>query len=225
MFLETLPAGLPRTSALEQVKRWWASRRSRELDCRMTVLLVLVVGFLAGPIPFGVLSRKRRGVDIREKGSGNIGATNVARVLGVGAGVVVLVLDVAKGALPVWLAIGIYGGDADDRVAAGFAAILGHCFSPLLGGKGGKGVATALGVFLVLSPALAVRRDRRVRRRSLAITRVPALGSLAGIAAIAGLALASRRSATSRCSRSRRSACSSTRTARTSRSSASPATS
>jgi glycerol-3-phosphate acyltransferase PlsY len=147
------------------------------------VLLVLF-GFLAGSIPFGLIIGKHYGVDIRERGSGNIGASNVTRVLGVGAGVLVAILDIGKGALPVWLAYR-HGGVA---TTVGWAAILGHCFSPWLGGKGGKGVATAFGVFLVvwpLSAAVAVVVFGAV----LAMTRVPTFGSLAAMATLAGLAL------------------------------------
>ena len=147
-------------------------------------MLLVLFGFLAGSIPFGLLVGKRLGVDIREKGSGNIGATNVTRVLGVGAGIVVAILDIAKGALPVWYAR--HHGGVPTMV--GWAAILGHCFSPWLGGRGGKGVATAFGVFLVISPVMAAVAIV-VFGAVLAITRVPTLGSLAGIAAITGLAL------------------------------------
>jgi len=144
---------------------------------------LVVAAFVAGSIPFGVIVAKRRGVDIRAHGSGNIGATNVGRVLGARAGIAVLLLDAAKGALPVALALRVGAGEW-TQVATGAAAILGHCFSPLLGGRGGKGVATAFGVFVVLAPlasAVAVVVFAIVARA----TRVPALGSLAGVAAIA----------------------------------------
>ncbi|MBA2538503.1 MAG: glycerol-3-phosphate acyltransferase [Deltaproteobacteria bacterium] len=140
-----------------------------------------MLGFALGSIPFGVVVAKRLGVDIKQHGSGNIGATNVTRVLGLIPGAIVLALDVAKGALAVWLARGC----TDWVIAAvGFAAILGHCFSPWLGGRGGKGVATALGVFLVISPPLtgiAVLVFGAV----LALSKIPALGSLAGVMTIA----------------------------------------
>jgi glycerol-3-phosphate acyltransferase PlsY len=145
---------------------------------------LLVVGFLAGSIPFGLIIGKRLGVDLREKGSGNIGASNATRVLGLIPGLVVAVLDITKGVVPVLLARA-YGG---VPTMVGWAAILGHCFSPWLGGKGGKGVATAFGVFLVISP-LAAATAVIVFGAVLAITRVPTLGSLAGMAAIAGFAL------------------------------------
>jgi len=145
-------------------------------------LLYIALGFVAGAIPFGVMLARRFGaIDIRQHGSGNIGATNVARVLGPGPGALVLVLDAAKGALPVLLA-----RHACPWIiaATGFAAILGHCFSPFLGGKGGKGVATALGVFAVIAPWSALV-GIGVFGATFAITRVVALGSLAGAASIA----------------------------------------
>jgi acyl phosphate:glycerol-3-phosphate acyltransferase len=147
-------------------------------------LVLIALGFCAGSIPFGVIiARRVGGVDIQQHGSGNIGATNVARVLGRAAGALVLVLDAAKGALPVALALHLA---ADPRVAlaAGGAAILGHCFSPFLRFRGGKGVATALGVFLVLSPPAALVGVVAFAA-VYALTRVAALGSLAGAVAIA----------------------------------------
>jgi glycerol-3-phosphate acyltransferase PlsY len=153
----------------------------------VTLIAFVVLGFGAGAIPFGViLARTLAGVDIKAHGSGNIGATNVARVLGVVPGAIVLVLDAAKGALPTLLAQG--HGDARIAIATGAAAILGHCFSPWLGFRGGKGVATAFGVFLVLTPALAAIAVL-VFAIVLALTRVPALGSLAGVASIAAVLL------------------------------------
>lgn len=143
------------------------------------VALLVLAGFALGSVPFGVLIAKRRGVDIREKGSGNIGATNVARVIGIGPGLLVLVLDALKGVAAVMLAQRFCGFDWVEALA-GFAAILGHCFSPLLAGKGGKGVATALGVFAVLSPALALV-GIAVFLVVAGRTRIPALGSLSGI--------------------------------------------
>lgn len=140
---------------------------------------MIIAGFAAGSIPWGVIVAKQRGVDIREKGSGNIGATNVARVLGIRDGLLVLLLDAAKGAL-VTLAAARFDGDPWVVVATGFAAILGHCFSPFLKGKGGKGVATALGVFVIVSPALALVAVS-VFLLVAGGTRIPALGSLGGV--------------------------------------------
>ncbi len=148
----------------------------------------VILGFVAGAIPFGVLIARRRGVNIQEHGSGNIGATNVARVLGARTGIIVLLLDAAKGAIPT-LVTQHYCGWPEVIAFTGAAAILGHCFSPFLRGKGGKGVATSFGVFLVIAPSLAgiaVLVFVVIWR----ITRVPALGSLAGSAALSALFIA-----------------------------------
>ena len=150
------------------------------------VPLIVVAAFLAGSIPFGVIIAKHRGVDIRKEGSGNIGATNVTRVMGLGAGALVLVLDALKGVAAVVLAQQWCGMDW-VMALAGFVAILGHCFSPFLGGKGGKGVATALGAFIVLYPALAFV-GIAVFLLVAGKTRIPALGSLAGMSAAAAYA-------------------------------------
>lgn len=147
----------------------------------MTILVLIAAGFMMGAVPFGVIVAKQRGIDIRGQGSGNIGATNVARVLGIANGVLVLFLDAGKGALITAIAARA-DGDPWVIAATGFAAIAGHCFSPFLGWKGGKGVATALGVFAVAAPALAI-----VATAVFAVvasrTRVPALGSLSGVSA------------------------------------------
>ncbi len=152
------------------------------------IALLVLAGFFVGAIPWGVIVAKQRGVDIRAKGSGNIGATNVARVLGVADGLLVLVLDAGKGAL-ITLVATRADGDRWVIAATGFAAILGHCFSPFLGGRGGKGVATALGVFVVIAPTLALVAIA-VFLVIAGRTRVPALGSLGGIAAAAAYAIA-----------------------------------
>lgn len=147
-------------------------------------MLITLFGFLCGSVPFGYLLGKLRGVDVRDQGSGNIGASNVTRVLGLKAGILIAVLDIAKGALPVWIAR--HHGGVPTMV--GWAAILGHCFSPWLGGRGGKGVATAFGVFLMVAPLMAAVA-LIVFGAVLAITRVPTLGSLAAMATVAALAL------------------------------------
>jgi acyl phosphate:glycerol-3-phosphate acyltransferase len=110
---------------------------------------LVLAGYLLGSIPFGYLMvRLRSGRDIRAMGSGNIGATNVARTAGWSVGIATLVLDTAKGFLAVWLTGHISGGNIRFMMFAGLAAILGHVFPVWLGFAGGKGVATALGVFL-----------------------------------------------------------------------------
>ena len=121
--------------------------------------LVLIAGYMIGGVPFGWLVARWRGVDILRQGSGNIGATNVGRVLGRRFGVLVFVLDFAKGALPVLAASFLpeSGLPRDSLpVAAGVAAFLGHLFPVYLRFRGGKGVATGVGVVTVLTPWLAL---------------------------------------------------------------------
>ncbi|HET6610430.1 MAG TPA: glycerol-3-phosphate 1-O-acyltransferase PlsY [Kofleriaceae bacterium] len=147
----------------------------------MALAALFVAGaYLLGSIPFGLLFARLRGVDIRAVGSGNIGATNVARNLGKRLGVVVLLCDALKGALPVALALAIGLGDrAGDAALAvtGGAAICGHCFPVWLKFRGGKGVATAFGVFLAASP-LAALAGFLAFAILYALTRVASIGSL-----------------------------------------------
>ncbi|MCP3163105.1 glycerol-3-phosphate 1-O-acyltransferase PlsY [Myxococcus qinghaiensis] len=151
----------------------------------MTPALVLL-GYLAGSIPFGVLlTRWLRGVDVRQSGSGNIGATNVTRVAGKKLGAVVLVLDAVKGALPVALALRLVPDLPTVHVLVGLAAVLGHVYPVWLKLHGGKGVATALGVLLVLAP-LAALAAGAAYITLFAVWRVSSLGSLAAGATAVG---------------------------------------
>jgi acyl phosphate:glycerol-3-phosphate acyltransferase len=119
----------------------------------ITVYLIPVASYFLGSIPFGViLARVFGGKDVRKAGSGNIGATNVARVVGPLAGILTLVLDAAKGAAAVFLAERFSQGTATSMMIAALAALVGHCFPVWLKFKGGRGVATAAGVFAVLCP-------------------------------------------------------------------------
>jgi glycerol-3-phosphate acyltransferase PlsY len=114
--------------------------------------LLVFAGYVLGSIPFGyLLVRARSGRDVRAMGSGNIGATNVARTAGWSIGIATLVLDAAKGFFAVWLAGHFSDGNIRFMMYAGLAAILGHVFPVWLKFSGGKGVATALGVFLMIS--------------------------------------------------------------------------
>lgn len=121
-------------------------------------ILATLLAYLAGSLPFGLLLGKLVfGRDIRKEGSGNIGATNVGRLFGIRWGLVVLALDALKGLLPVAFVPRLFLTETQPvfihvQVACGVATIVGHMFPCWLGFRGGKGVATALGVVLVLSP-------------------------------------------------------------------------
>ncbi|MEN6520386.1 MAG: glycerol-3-phosphate 1-O-acyltransferase PlsY [Armatimonadota bacterium] len=124
----------------------------------MKELVVLAVSFLCGSLPIGVIVGKlARGIDIRDYGSGNIGATNVLRTLGLGPAIVVSVGDTLKGLVPVLLAMRLISGSNQALfvVAAGLLAIVGHSASPFLKFKGGKGVATSLGMIIGMNPVIA----------------------------------------------------------------------
>jgi glycerol-3-phosphate acyltransferase PlsY len=119
----------------------------------MLGLLSTLLAYLLGSIPFGYLIvRWQKGTDVRATGSGSIGATNVMRSLGVAGFVGTFILDVAKGSVAVLLAVRLTGHDPRWIAAAATVAILGHCFPVWLGFRGGKGVATGVGVFIALAP-------------------------------------------------------------------------
>jgi glycerol-3-phosphate acyltransferase PlsY len=154
---------------------------------------LLLLGYLAGSVPFGVLlTRWLRGVDVRQSGSGNIGATNVTRVAGKKLGAVVLLLDALKGALAVVLAQWWMPEEPRVHAAVGLAAFLGHVYPVWLKLHGGKGVATALGVLVVLAP-LAALGGALVYAGLVAAWRVSSIGSLAGgVTAVAVASLTAR---------------------------------
>ncbi len=117
------------------------------------LVAAFLAGYLVGSVPFGVLFTRMAGAgDLREIGSGNIGATNVLRTGRRGLAVATLIADLLKGALPTFLAFSRYGPDM--AVLAGLGAVVGHCFPVWLKFRGGKGVATAAGVVLALTPVL-----------------------------------------------------------------------
>lgn len=128
------------------------------MNAATAIALALLISYFVGSIPFGwIIARFVAGIDIRQAGSGNIGATNVARVIGGRWGIAVLVLDVFKGLLPVLLLPRAFLAEGHPAlghgaVACGLATILGHNFPCWLGFRGGKGVATSLGVIAVLGP-------------------------------------------------------------------------
>lgn len=120
------------------------------------LLIALLFSFFVGAIPFGVFIGKMRGIDVRAAGSGNIGATNVWRLLGPKAGTAAFILDVSKGVVGVVLGHLLLKDNEVGIALCGIAAVLGHSFSPFLGFKGGKGIATSLGALLALMPLVGV---------------------------------------------------------------------
>ncbi len=117
----------------------------------MQYVLLALGSYLLGSLPFGFIVARLRGIDITSVGSGNIGATNVARVLGWRLGLIVFLLDVGKGVVPPLVTASVTG-NRDAAVLMGLAAVLGHTFSPFLKFKGGKGVATGLGALIGSAP-------------------------------------------------------------------------
>jgi glycerol-3-phosphate acyltransferase PlsY len=118
-------------------------------------IILLIAAFVLGSIPFGIITAKVKGIDLKKVGSGNIGATNVLRSLGRWPALITLLGDILKGTVAV--AIGKYSGvEPLYEGLIGIAAISGHSFSIFLGFKGGKGVATSLGVLLMYTPHVAV---------------------------------------------------------------------
>jgi len=152
----------------------------------MTVALVLAASYLLGSIPFSFLVARQRGVDVRQVGSGNVGATNVMRSVGKGAGLLAFVLDAAKGAIAALVAQRTGLGVALTAVAA-VAAIVGHMYPVWLRFRGGKGVATGAGAFLPLAP-LATAIALLAFALAAALTRYVSVGSMAGAIALAAAA-------------------------------------
>jgi len=148
----------------------------------MMGLVAVLVAILVGGIPFGlVIVKLKSGKDVRESGSGNIGATNVLRTSGTAAGLITLLLDAAKGLFAVWLADTLTHGDVFWMSATALAALLGHAFSPYLKFKGGKAVATFLGAFGYLTP-IPVLIITLIFILVVVMTRYLSLGSITGAA-------------------------------------------
>lgn len=147
-----------------------------------TESVALLLGAYAfGAIPFGFLLARMQGVDITAHGSGNIGATNVMRVFGWKLGIVVLLLDMLKGIVFPVLARAL-GLGQDWALAVGLAAVVGHCFSPFLGFKGGKGIATILGASLGAQPAIAAA-GLAVFSVGFALSRIVSISCILGLLA------------------------------------------
>jgi glycerol-3-phosphate acyltransferase PlsY len=153
----------------------------------MEELAAVTLGYFAGSIPFAFLVARRRGVDLRRSGSGNVGATNVLRTSGVPLAVTAMMLDAMKGAVAVLIAQRLTEGPATP-VAAGLAAIIGHVYPLWLQFRGGKGVATTAGVFAVLTPlALAIAAVAFVL--AVFVTRYISVGSVTAALTLAAAAV------------------------------------
>lgn len=149
----------------------------------MPLLILTAAAYLIGSIPFGVIvMRLATGRDIRQEGSGNIGAANVYRVTGLRLGIVVLALDLAKGAIAVVLAQRVMPQPV-AAVVAGIAVVVGHNWSVFLRGQGGKGIATSYGVLLALSP-VAGGVAAAIWIVVVALTRYASAGSLTGVLSV-----------------------------------------
>ncbi len=152
----------------------------------MEIQLLLLLSYLLGSIPFGWLVARSQGVDIQKRGSGNIGFANVRRVLGWRLGIITLIGDITKGLVPTYSAIILL-----DSFTLGFwvgvAAIIGHIFPIWLRGRGGKGIATGLGVVIALSPVAALAGSI-VYILSVIITKKSSTASIIGISVMASIA-------------------------------------
>jgi glycerol-3-phosphate acyltransferase PlsY len=155
----------------------------------MQEVLAVAIAYLVGSVPFAFVLARRRGIDLRRVGSGNVGASNVLRTSGVRHAVAAMCLDGAKGCMAVMVAQRLTVGEATP-VAAGVASIIGHIYPVWLGFRGGKGVATATGVFAVLAP-LALGIASSVFVLVVWTTRYISVGSLAAAITLAVAAVAS----------------------------------
>jgi acyl phosphate:glycerol-3-phosphate acyltransferase len=155
----------------------------------MADLFAVLAAYLMGSIPFAQLLSKRRGIDLRRVGSGNVGATNVLRTLGVRPAVLAMMLDAVKGTLAVLVAQRLTNSVAAP-VMAGLASMIGHVYPVWLRFRGGKGVATAAGAFAVLAP-VAAAVAAAVFLLTVALTRFISVGSMVAALTLAAWAIAS----------------------------------
>ena len=153
----------------------------------MEQVLAVTIGYFVGSVPFAFLLARRRGIDLRLVGSGNIGATNVLRTSGVATAVIAMCLDAVKGALAVLVAQWV-AAEPTTPVAAGLASIVGHLYPVWLRFRGGKGVATAAGVFSVLTP-IAFGVSSVVFVLAVWVTRYISVGSIAAAITLAIVAI------------------------------------
>ncbi|OHC03466.1 MAG: acyl-phosphate glycerol 3-phosphate acyltransferase [Planctomycetes bacterium RIFCSPLOWO2_12_FULL_40_19] len=160
----------------------------------VSYIVGIIMSYLIGGIPFGYLIAVAKGIDIRKQGSGNIGATNVGRVLGRKYGLIIFVLDMLKGFVTVFLVPVLVGSEimfpttSDNLlvILCGFCAILGHAFPMYLRFKGGKAVATSFGVFIWLVP-ISIAIVFGVWLLTVIVSRYVSLGSMIGTLALVGV--------------------------------------
>ncbi|ODS34323.1 MAG: hypothetical protein SCARUB_00582 [Candidatus Scalindua rubra] len=159
----------------------------------LSYLFGLVISYLIGSIPFGYLIAVAKGIDIRTQGSGNIGATNVGRVLGRKYGLIIFILDMLKGFVAVFLVPVLVSGikfptTTDNLlvILCGFCAVFGHAFPVYLRFKGGKAVATSFGVFVWLTP-IPIAMSFGVWILAVIVSRYVSLGSMVGALALVGI--------------------------------------
>ncbi|MGB7372845.1 glycerol-3-phosphate 1-O-acyltransferase PlsY [Pontixanthobacter sp.] len=148
-----------------------------------TIIISALLAFILGSVPFGLLLTRAAGLgDVRDIGSGSIGATNVLRTGNKGLAGATVLLDAAKGAVPVFIAAHIWPGTAGVAAVAAVAAVAGHCFTPWLKFRGGKGFATAAGVLLALAwPVLLV--CAAIWAVTLAVSRISSVSSMVTVVA------------------------------------------
>jgi acyl phosphate:glycerol-3-phosphate acyltransferase len=158
----------------------------------MSTFLAIATGYVLGSLPFAFLLARRRGVDLRQTGSGNVGAANVLRTSGAPLALLAMALDGLKGALAVVVAERITAGPVAP-VAAGLASVVGHVYPVWLRFRGGKGVATAAGAFSVLAPA-ALAAAVTVFVMVVAFTRVISVGSISAAVTLAAMTVVTRSS-------------------------------
>ncbi len=157
----------------------------------MLGFLIFLLSYVLGSVIFGEIIARIKGVNLREVGSGNVGATNVSRALGKKYGVLVFLLDMVKGFIPTSIAVKLFGVSSIWTTLTGIGAVLGHMYPVFFGFKGGKGVATAFGILLSVSPKVALL-SFLVWLMVVFLTRYVSLGSIAAsISAVFFLAVSS----------------------------------
>ena len=125
------------------------------INSTLFLISFFLISYVLGSIPFAHLVAKTRGIDLRKVGSGNFGATNVYRAMGLFAALFVFALDVFKAFIPIYFAINYFPGQPLLHILIGFTAVVGHSLSPFIGFKGGKGVACGVGVLAAIAPLVS----------------------------------------------------------------------